>query len=160
MQWRSRSRVSSATFRPHIGSGALAFVLVMAVVAPSPAVAHHAFAADYSVGNPITIKGTVVKFELVNPHSWLYLAVKNSDGTVSYWGIEFGAPFSLNEQGVKKSTFPVGSEVTIYGYRSKSGKNFGYAVGGILPDGHILRNIGGANDAPPPPRPSAPSNPG
>ena len=153
----------SRTLRSHIASGAVALAAAMDLLAGSPVLAHHAFAADYTVGKPITIKGTVTKFELVNPHSWLYLAVKNPDGSISNWGIEFGAPFSLNEQGVKKSTFPVGSEVTIYGYRSKSGKNFGYAVGGVLPDGHVLRNIGGANDAPPPPpRPPAapPVNPG
>ena len=116
----------------------------------APVNAHHAFAADYSADQPVTIKGTVTKFQLVNPHSWLYLAVKNLDGSISDWGFEFGAPFSLNEKGVTKTTFPVGSQVTIEGYRSKSGKNFGYAVSGILPDGRTFRNVVSAADAPPP----------
>ncbi len=140
--------------------GAVALAAVLDFLVSAPAFGHHAFAADYTVGKPIVIKGTVTKFYLVNPHSWLYLAVRNPDGTISNWGIEFGAPFSLNENGITKSTFPVGSEVTIYGYRSKSGKNFGYAVRGILPDGRVLRNIGGANDAPPPPPSGGPGGAG
>lgn len=114
----------------------------------TPLLAHHAFAADFSVDQPVSIKGTVTRFQLVNPHSWLYLDVKNQDGTVSTWGFEFGAPFSLNEQGVTKATFPIGTEITISGYRSKSGKNFGYAVSGVLADGRTFRNAGGAPDVP------------
>jgi hypothetical protein len=133
---------------------ALAATLLIAatgfLLGSTPLLAHHAFAADFSVDQPVIVKGTVTKFQLVNPHSWLYLTAKNADGTVSDWGFEFGAPFSLNEKGVTKSTFPIGSEVTIYGYRSKSGKNFGYAVSGVLPDGRTFRNVGGAADAPTP----------
>src|ERR1700733_14270347 len=132
--------------RRYVLVATLLLTTTLALIRTQPSVAHHAFAADFSVDAPITVKGTVTKFQLVNPHSWLYLAVKNPDGTVSTWGFEFGAPFSLNEKGVTKSTFPIGSEVTIYGYRSKSGRNFGYAVKGVLPDGRVFRNVGGAAD--------------
>ncbi len=51
------------------------------LAASAPVKAHHAFAADLqrrpTATNRFTIKGTVTKFQLVNPHSWLYLAVKN-----------------------------------------------------------------------------------
>jgi hypothetical protein len=126
----------------------MAFVAAGLLTVSNPVLAHHAFAADFSVDNPVVIKGTVTKFQLVNPHSWLYLVVRNPDGSVTQWGFEFGAPFSLNEQGVTKSTFPIGSEITISGYRSKSGRNFGYAVSGIFADGRVFRNGGGAPDAP------------
>jgi hypothetical protein len=126
----------------------MALVAAGLLAASDSACAHHAFAADFSVDNPVVIKGTVTKFQLVNPHSWLYLVVKNPDGSVTQWGFEFGAPFSLNEQGVTKSTFPIGTEITISGYRSKSGRNFGYAVSGVFADGRVFRNGGGAPDAP------------
>jgi hypothetical protein len=141
--------------RSHAASTATLLVATMGLMMGStPLLAHHAFAADFSFENPVVIKGTVTKFQLVNPHSWLYLAVKSPDGTVTEWGFEFGAPFSLNEQGVTKSTFPIGTEITISGYRSKSGKNFGYAVSGVLADGRTFRNRSGAPDAPVP-RPAA-----
>lgn len=109
--------------------------------------AHHAFSAEFDADKPVEIKGVVTKFELVNPHSWIYLDVKEADGKVANWGFEYGAPFSLKERGVTKTSFAVGSEVTITGYRAKSGKNFGYAVSSVTADGRTFQT-GGAADAP------------
>ena len=57
---------------------------VLALVAGSiPAFAHHAFSAEFDAEQPIEIKGVVTKFELVNPHGWLYVDVKGADGAVN-----------------------------------------------------------------------------
>jgi hypothetical protein len=120
-------------------AGLLAFSL--------PADAHHAFSAEFDAAQPVELKGVVTKFELVNPHSWLYLDVKGADGKVSNWGFEFGAPYALKEKGIVKSTLKAGTEVTIKGYRAKSGKAFGYAVTTTLADGRSVET-GGAQDAP------------
>lgn len=112
-----------------------------------PAYAHHAFSAEFDAEQPIELKGVVTILELVNPHSWLYLDVKQTDGSVANWGFEFGAPFSLKEKGITKASLPVGSEVSIQGFRAKNGKSFGYAVTTILADGRSVKT-GGAQDAP------------
>jgi len=122
----------------------------------APALAHHAFSAEFDGDQPVTVKGVVTKFELVNPHSWIYVDVKNPDGTVSNWGFEFGAPFSLKEKGLTKKTFPAGTELSISGFRAKSGKNFGYATSSTLADGRTFLT-GGAQDAPTPPVAPAPA---
>jgi hypothetical protein len=109
--------------------------------------AHHAFSAEFDAEQPIEIKGVVTKLELVNPHSWLYLDVKQADGNAKNWGFEFGAPFSLKQKGITKASLPIGSEVTIQGYRAKNGKEFGYAVTTVLSDGRSVKT-GGAQDAP------------
>ncbi|MDP3838289.1 MAG: DUF6152 family protein [Methylococcales bacterium] len=111
--------------------------------------AHHAFSAEFDAEQPIEVKGVITKFELVNPHSWLYLDVKQPDGTVANWGFEFGAPFNLKEKGITKKTLTANTntEITIQGFRAKNGKNFGYAVTTILPDGRTVKT-GGAQDAP------------
>ena len=108
--------------------------------------AHHAFSAEFDAQQPIELKGVVSKLELVNPHSWLYLDVKQADGSSKNWGFEFGAPFSLKKNGITKASLPVGSEVTIQGYRAKNGKEFGYAVTTQLSDGRSVKT-GGAQDA-------------
>ncbi len=128
-------------------AGVAAVVSLVAAVAPANA--HHAFSAEFDAAQPVEVKGVVTKFEAVNPHSWLYLDVKGPDGKVTNWGFEFGAPYSLKEKGITKSTLTAGTEVTIKGYRAKSGKDFAYAVSTTLADGRTV-STGGAADAPKP----------
>lgn len=111
--------------------------------------AHHAFSAEFDAQKPIEVKGTITQARWVNPHSWIYIDVKNSDGTVSNWGFEFGAPFSLKQKGLTKTTLPVGTEISLKGYRSKNGENYGYSTSITLADGTAFQT-GGAQDAPEP----------
>ncbi|MFZ6724171.1 DUF6152 family protein [Undibacterium sp. MH2W] len=125
----------------------LAITLPVFLLASISAYAHHAFSAEFDGEKPVEVTGVVTKLELINPHSWLYLDVKDAEGKVTHWGFEFGAPFSLKEKGVTKATLAPGTKVTINGFRAKSGKDFGYAVSTTLPDGRVVKT-GGAQDAP------------
>ena len=109
--------------------------------------AHHAFSAEFDALKPVEVKGVVTKAEWVNPHSWVYVDVKEADGTVSNWGFEFGAPFSLKQKGLTKTVLPSGTEVIINGYLSKNGKKFAYSTSIKLADGRVFQT-GGAQDAP------------
>jgi hypothetical protein len=125
---------------------ALLVLAVGASVAPL-AMAHHAFAAEFDADKPIDLKGTVTRARWVNPHSWLYFDVKNSDGTVTNWGVEFGTPNQLANKGLSKEDLKAGTEVHIKGYRSKNGGAFGYSVTLTLKDGRTFQT-GGAQDGP------------
>ncbi|WP_028311467.1 DUF6152 family protein [Derxia gummosa] len=109
--------------------------------------AHHAFSAEFDADQPIELKGVVTKAKWVNPHSWLYFDVKGADGSETNWGVEFGAPFALQERGLTKAVLPPGTPVTVKGYRSKNGGPFGYAVTVSLQDGRTFQT-GGAQDSP------------
>lgn len=115
--------------------------------ATGAASAHHAFAAEFDADKPIEVKGVVTKVRLVNPHSWLYLDVKNADGSITNWGVELAAPNALASKGLSKADLKPGAEVGVKGYRAKNGGPFGYAVITTLPDGRKIQT-GGAQDTP------------
>src|SRR5216117_683881 len=111
------------------------FVLLLAAL---PAAAHHAFAAEFDVDGPVKVRGTVTKVEWVNPHAWLYVDVKDPDGSVVNWRFELGAPNSLFRLGWKKDTIPTGLEVEITGFRAKVGGSVANGRSIMLPDGREL----------------------
>src|SRR4026207_1939379 len=80
--------------------------------------AHHAFAAEFDVNKPLKLEGKLVKWDMVNPHSWFPIAVK---GTM--WMVEGGSPTQLIRQGVTKKTVQVGTQLVIEGYQAKDGTN-------------------------------------
>lgn len=112
-----------------------AFCSVALVWMSPAAMAHHAFAAEYDIDQPITIKGKLTKIEWTNPHGWVYVDVAGDDGKVVNWAIEFGAPNALLRRGARKDDFPIGGEVTVSGYRAKNGKEVIAGSNVKLPDG-------------------------
>jgi hypothetical protein len=114
---------------------AVVVVGVSLLLGAVPAGAHHAFAATFDTGKPISVKGVITKVEFINPHSWFWLDVKNPDGIVETWGFEGGSPNSLIRHGVTKNTIPVGTELVIQGYQSKAFEHKGVGVNMTFPDG-------------------------
>ena len=122
---------------------AVAGVALLSMAAP--VWAHHAFAAEFDEKRPIKLAGTVTKWELVNPHSWIHMDVKNADGTVTAWTVEGGSPNALLRKGFTKNSLPEGTEIVVEGYQAKDGANRGVAASLTYKDGRKIF-MGSANE--------------
>jgi len=121
--------------RARMSAVVVAFGIMMAT---GPARAHHAFTAEFDANQPVVLKGAVSKTEWINPHSWIYLDVKDDAGKITTWAIECGAPNALLRRGWNKNNMPIGTEVVIDGYRAKNGSAIANAKDITLPDGKKL----------------------
>jgi hypothetical protein len=108
------------------------------LLAAVPAVAHHAFAAEFDAKKPIQLRGTVTKMEWINPHAWIHVDVKKPDGSVESWMIEGGTPNTLLRRGFTKNSLLPGTEILVDGYQAKDGSKRANGRDLTLPDGKKL----------------------
>jgi hypothetical protein len=126
----------------------LALTLALAafawIVTPRPALAHHGFSVEFDKDNPITLTGSVTKFEFMNPHIYFYLDVKGKDGKTVNWAFEGGPPNVIYRQGWRKDTLKPGDVVTVKGFRAKDGTHLAACATVKLPDGREVSAGSGA----------------
>jgi hypothetical protein len=85
--------------------------------------AHHGFAAEYDTSRTLKVTGTITKFEFTNPHAWLYIDVKNDDGTVTNWAFEMSSPNVLFRKGWTRTSLKPGDAVTVEAFRARDGSH-------------------------------------
>jgi hypothetical protein len=85
------------------------------------AAAHHS-ASMFDFSKLVELSGVVKEFQYTNPHSWLLVDVTNEDGSVTTWGFEAEGPSTLMRAGIRMSTLPPGTEITIRGNPMKDGR--------------------------------------
>jgi Family of unknown function (DUF6152) len=99
-----------------------------------PASAHHGFAVEYDRSKQVTLVGKLTMVALENPHGWLYIDAKDSQGKIVNWALELPGPAVLRlngfDQGVYESLRTSGEVVTVTAYAAKDGSK--HAIGQSL----------------------------
>jgi hypothetical protein len=101
--------------------------------------AHHSFSAVFDGTKPVTLNGTVTKFEFINPHGWVSVDVPGADGAPAItWRVEVANPNALIRLGWRKDSLKPGDKVTIEGFRSHDGSNTAFGRDFKLADGKTV----------------------
>ncbi len=123
-----------------------AAIVLLAIAVP--AIAHHAFAAEYDADQPVKLKGKVTKFEWTNPHARFYIDVVDEKGVVSNWNLELASPNVLRRNGWTSKILQIGEEITVEGSRARDGSKMANARVVTLANGQRVFSGLQGEDAP------------
>jgi hypothetical protein len=111
-------------------------VAALAALAASCAWAHHSIASEFDLFKAHDISGVLTKVEWINPHGYLYMDVKNQDGSITKWSLETPPPSGWRRAGVAtRDLFPIGQNYSARIAPAKNGTNTGLVIEITLPDG-------------------------
>ena len=113
-------------------------LFVATIMTAGYAAAHHSFAAEFDAAKPVTLKGIVVKWEMMNPHGWITVDVTGPGGDRVRWMVETSNPNGLMRLGWTKNSLKAGDQITIEAYRAKDGSNTANAARVTLADGRSV----------------------
>jgi hypothetical protein len=117
-------------------------LLILVLLLAATVSAHHSVQAQFDIHKTFTVSGTVAKVEWINPHSYLTINVKDSDGKVQKWAFELGGPGALRRAGMSREDrggLKPGDEVTASGLAAKDGSTTGFLQELKLADGRVFK---------------------
>jgi hypothetical protein len=126
--------------------------------------AHHAFSAEFDANAPVTLRGPITRVEWINPHAWIHMEVKATNGKPEIWMVEGGTPNTLQRGGVTRDSLKIGTVIVVEGYRAKDGRLRANGRDITYPDGRTLfmgsSGTGAPRDGRDPNERPAPKKPG
>jgi hypothetical protein len=111
---------------------------IWALFAASAAATHHAFAAEFDINRPVKLTGTVTKIEWTNPHAWVFMDAKDTEGNVKSWAVELVGINDLLRLGWGRDRVKAGDVVNVDGFGARNGTNTANAVSVRLANGELV----------------------
>lgn len=109
-----------------------ALALLPATLTMAPAVAHHANSA-FDREATITVSGTVIRWQFINPHVGIWIEAADENGEVREWTGEFQSVQDLYRLfGWNKDTFQPGDPVTLMGNPDRRPDHYSMWVEGVI----------------------------
>jgi len=122
------------------------FVIIVALLlVMAPARAHHSVPGQFDTSKPITLKGVITKVDWINPHIYVYMDVKESNGTTVAWALSTLPTAMMRRAGLTKETLQgkSGEEVTINAVPARDGsQHLGWINKITYADGHSFSPTG------------------
>jgi hypothetical protein len=115
-------------------------LLATGLLAALPLAAHHSFAI-FDRDKQVTLSGTVKEFQWTNPHVFVQLLVKNTEGVDEEWSIEGASPNMLFRNGWTNQSFKPGDKVTMVVNPLRDGTRGANFVFAQLPGGKTLGQL-------------------
>ncbi len=115
----------------------LTLAALAATLLAIPASAHHSH-GNYLMTEYTHLTGTVTELHWINPHSWVYLDVTDSDGQTATWLLEAASANTLRRLGIAEDLVQPGDTVSVRCHRLRDGSN-GCLLGFLTPDGGVER---------------------
>jgi len=96
--------------------------IVLLVALAVPSVAHHSVSAEFDSNKPVTLSGIVTNVDWMNPHTYVFVDVKDpAVGHTRTWACELASPSELARRGFTRVSIKVGMMVRVIGTRAKDG---------------------------------------
>ena len=134
--------------RPFRISSALGTAVLCGLALAGSVFAHHSVQSQFDIHKTVSISGTVAKIEWINPHSYLTVNVKGSDGKVQKWAFELGGAASLRRAGMSRADrggLKPGDQVTVTALAARDDSNSGFLQELKMGDGRVYKFTTDAN---------------
>jgi hypothetical protein len=109
---------------------------VFALLAMTPPVRAHHSHGNYNMTAYTNLQGIVKEVHWLNPHTWVYLEVKDAKGEANIWALEGASVIQLERRGWTRDMLKVGSTISVRCHQLRDGSN-GCLLGFITPEGGV-----------------------
>ena len=117
--------------------------VLVVLMSAGAGLAHHSL-ANHDTTKAVRVKGTIVQVNLINPHSFIYLEEKTTEGQIRRWAVEGPSAVQLQRMGIAVDALKPGVVVEACGYLPKEATMWqiaspsGVSLAGRLLTGELL----------------------